>query len=76
MRSPRMLGNFINPLNSQLAMTAVTINLNPIIKLTDDQFYHLCRVNPDVKEVLEDPTELSGEDVLPGFVLDLQIVWE
>jgi Uma2 family endonuclease len=27
-------------------------------------------------EVLEDPTELSGEDVLPGFVLDLQIVWE
>jgi len=48
-RSPRMLGNCINPLNSQLAMTAVTINLNPIIKLTDDQFYHLCRVNPDVK---------------------------
>jgi Uma2 family endonuclease len=44
-----MLGNCINPLNSQLAMTAVTINLNPIIKLTDDQFYHLCRVNPDVK---------------------------
>jgi Uma2 family endonuclease len=30
-------------------MTAVTINFNPIIKLTDDQFYHLCRVNPDVK---------------------------
>jgi Uma2 family endonuclease len=27
-------------------------------------------------EVLEDPTELSGEDVLPGFVLDLQIVLE
>lgn len=26
-------------------------------------------------EVLEEPTELSGEDVLPGFVLDLQIVW-
>ncbi|MCL1475776.1 Uma2 family endonuclease [Argonema antarcticum] len=30
-------------------MTAVTVNLNPIIKLTDDQFYQLCRSNPDVK---------------------------
>ncbi|KAB8334171.1 Uma2 family endonuclease [Scytonema tolypothrichoides VB-61278] len=27
------------------------------------------------KEVLESPTTLSGEEVLPGFVLDLQIVW-
>lgn len=27
------------------------------------------------KEVLESPTSLSGEEVLPGFVLDLQIVW-
>jgi Uma2 family endonuclease len=27
-------------------------------------------------EVLESPTHLSGEDVLPGFVLDLQIVWD
>lgn len=27
-------------------------------------------------EVLESPTELSGEDVLPNFVLNLQIVWE
>ncbi|HCA97308.1 MAG TPA: hypothetical protein DEP38_22680 [Cyanobacteria bacterium UBA9226] len=30
-------------------MTALTINLNPVIQLTDEQFYHLCRVNPDVK---------------------------
>ena len=30
-------------------MTAVTVNLNSIIKLTDDQFYQLCRDNPDVK---------------------------
>ncbi|BAZ49837.1 hypothetical protein NIES4103_24500 [Nostoc sp. NIES-4103] len=30
-------------------MTAITINFNPIIKLTDDQFYQLCRSNPDVK---------------------------
>jgi Uma2 family endonuclease len=26
-------------------------------------------------EILESPTELSGEDVLPGFVLNLQTVW-
>ena len=30
-------------------MTAVTLNLKPIIELTDDQFYQLCRSNPDVK---------------------------
>ncbi|MEH1848382.1 MAG: Uma2 family endonuclease [Nostoc sp.] len=27
------------------------------------------------KEVLESPTSLSGEDILPGFILDLQIIW-
>jgi Uma2 family endonuclease len=26
-------------------------------------------------EVLENPTELSGEEVLPGFVLNLRRVW-
>jgi Uma2 family endonuclease len=26
-------------------------------------------------EVLESPASLSGEDVLPGFVLNLQIIW-
>ncbi|MEQ9621675.1 Uma2 family endonuclease [Coleofasciculus chthonoplastes] len=31
------------------------------------------RQNREV-EVLESPTSLSGEDVLPGFVLDLQVV--
>lgn len=30
-------------------MTAITVNLNPIIRLTDDQFYQLCQANPDVK---------------------------
>jgi len=29
-------------------MTAITINLNPVIQLNDDQFYQLCRENPDV----------------------------
>jgi Uma2 family endonuclease len=32
------------------------------------------RLNREV-EVLENPTILSGEDVLPGFVLDLTEVW-
>jgi Uma2 family endonuclease len=27
-------------------------------------------------EVLDSPTTLSGEDVLPNFVLNLQIVWD
>jgi Uma2 family endonuclease len=30
-------------------MTAITINLNPVIQLNDDQFYQLCRENPEVK---------------------------
>jgi Uma2 family endonuclease len=27
------------------------------------------------KEILDNPTTLSGEDVLPGFVLDLSLIW-
>ncbi|MDF5717638.1 MAG: Uma2 family endonuclease [Rhizonema sp. NSF051] len=34
----------------------------------------ICRQGKEV-EVLESPTELSGEDVLPGFVLKMQIVF-
>lgn len=30
-------------------MTAYTIDLTPIIQLTDEQFYQLCRANPDLK---------------------------
>ena len=30
-------------------MSAIAINLNPIIQLTDNQFYQLCRENPEVK---------------------------
>ncbi|MEM9925426.1 MAG: Uma2 family endonuclease [Cyanobacteria bacterium P01_D01_bin.50] len=30
-------------------MTAITINFDNIVKLTDEQFYQLCRDNPDVK---------------------------
>lgn len=27
------------------------------------------------KEILENPPTLSGEDILPGFVLNLQLIW-
>ncbi|HBK24032.1 MAG TPA: hypothetical protein DDZ60_16510, partial [Planktothrix sp. UBA10369] len=26
-------------------------------------------------EILENPTILSGEDILPGFILDLTLIW-
>ncbi len=29
----------------------------------------------ETKEVLDNPTSLSGEDILPGFVLDLPNIW-
>lgn len=32
------------------------------------------RIGKEV-EVLDNPDSLSGEDVLPGFVLDLQMIW-
>ncbi len=30
-------------------MTAYIINFNPVIEMTDEQFYQLCRANPEVK---------------------------
>ncbi|HEY9812145.1 MAG TPA: Uma2 family endonuclease [Candidatus Sericytochromatia bacterium] len=30
-------------------MTAITLNLDPIINLTSEQFYQLCQANPDLK---------------------------
>ena len=32
------------------------------------------RFDQDV-EILENPTRLSGEDILPGFILDLTFIW-
>jgi Uma2 family endonuclease len=32
-----------------MIMTAITVNLNPIIQLTDNQFYQLCRENHEIK---------------------------
>ncbi|MBW4511614.1 MAG: Uma2 family endonuclease [Scytonematopsis contorta HA4267-MV1] len=39
-----------------------------------DKQVEIYRQNQDV-EVLQSPSSLSGEDVLPGFVLDLQPIW-
>lgn len=30
-------------------MTTLTLNLNPIIKLTDDQFFQLCQENENIR---------------------------
>jgi Uma2 family endonuclease len=40
-----------------------------------NQTVEIYRPNQDV-ELLEHPITLSGEDVLPGFVLDLTRVWQ
>lgn len=31
------------------AMTVLTLNLDPVIKLTNEQFYQLCQANPEIK---------------------------
>ncbi|MEB3279003.1 MAG: Uma2 family endonuclease [Lyngbya sp.] len=43
--------------------------INPI-----DKTVEIYRQNQEVR-VLESPTTLSGEDVLPGFILNLQEIW-
>ena len=38
------------------------------------QQIEIYRLNQGV-EILDHPNEISGEDVLPGFVLDLTTIW-
>ncbi len=38
-----------DPYTANPFMTAFTISLEPVIHMTDEQFYQLCRANPDVK---------------------------
>ena len=63
-------------------MTAVTINFNPIIELSDDQFYQLCRENPEVKFernttgeiIIMSPT--GGETGNRNFEIDIELgIW-
>ncbi|UKO98163.1 Uma2 family endonuclease [Nostoc sp. UHCC 0870] len=39
-------------------MTTITINLNNVVRLSEDQFYQLCRDNPDIKFELNANGEL------------------
>jgi Uma2 family endonuclease len=72
-------------------MTAVILNLDSIATLTHEQFWKLSLANHDIRledkeveiyrigketEVLRSVNELSGEAVLPGFVLILKEVWD
>jgi Uma2 family endonuclease len=44
--------------------------------LIDPQNKRVEIYRPDQEvEIQENPTTLSGEDVLPGFVLDLTVIW-
>jgi Uma2 family endonuclease len=40
-----------------------------------DRLVEIYRIGQE-KEILESPKTLSGEDILPGFVLDLQFIWQ
>jgi Uma2 family endonuclease len=42
---------------------------------TKNKIVEIYRSNQPV-EVLKKPTTLSGENILPGFVLDLQFIWQ
>jgi Uma2 family endonuclease len=49
------------------------VRLGWLIDTTKKQV-EIYRLGQDV-EVLESPTTLSGEDILPGFILDLNKIW-
>ena len=49
-------------------MIAYTINFNSVIEMTDEQFYQLCRTNPEVKFERNATGELT---IMPGNVLDM-----
>ena len=46
-------------------MTAFTLDLNPIVQFTSDQFDRLCAANPDIKLERTPAGELVGSGRLP-----------
>ncbi len=60
-------------------MTAITLNLNPIIQLTDEQFYQLCQENQDVQLERNAKGEIivmhpsGGETSRSNSALNLQV---
>ena len=49
-------------------MNALSINLDPVVQLTDDQFYQLCQVNPDIK--------LERNALGKLLIMPTTVVWE
>jgi len=49
-------------------MTAVTINLQPLVPLTDNAFYTLCAANPEVKFERTSTGELIVNSLFPLFL--------
>lgn len=62
-------------------MSALTLNLSPVIQLTDDAFYNLCRANPDLmlertaegELVIMSPTGGEGGKREADLITDLNI---
>lgn len=58
------------------------LNFQPVIELTEEQFFDFCLLNRDVRyrpqipvEVRQNLNVLSADPLLPGFVLDLSEIW-
>lgn len=64
----------------------MVIRTRPVVDLDDEQFFRFCAVNrklqternADSDMIItqpDDPAEVLGEPVLPGFVLDVRAIW-
>lgn len=58
------------------------LNFQPVIELTEEQFFDFCQLNRDVRyrphipvAVRQNLNVLSADPLLPGFVLDLSEIW-
>lgn len=58
------------------------LHFQPVIELTEEQFFDFCQLNRDVRyrpqipvEVRQNLNVLSADPLLPGFVLDLSEIW-
>jgi Uma2 family endonuclease len=49
--------------------------LNPETRHLNPETRQVEVYRPDREKVVLAPTELSGEEVLPGFMLDLIMIW-
>ncbi|MDJ0743964.1 MAG: hypothetical protein QNJ32_11445 [Xenococcaceae cyanobacterium MO_167.B27] len=63
-------------------MTSYSINLKPLVEqISDSDFERLCASNPELKLEksavgnLNNPSSLSGENILPNLVVDLSDIF-